>query len=62
MKMDDKERLSEIKKQLAKIENAIKKEFFAPRPVLDGKIRAEYTWANAAKKTLEVYDEVLNKK
>jgi glycosyltransferase involved in cell wall biosynthesis len=44
------------------IKNAIKKEFFAPRPALDEKIRAEYTWENAAKKTLEVYNEVLNKK
>jgi glycosyltransferase involved in cell wall biosynthesis len=44
------------------IKNAIKKELLAPRPVLDDKIRAEYTWENTAKKTLGVYEEVLNKK
>lgn len=44
------------------IKNAIKKELYVPRPVIDEKIREEYTWKNAAKKTLEVYHEVLEKK
>jgi len=43
------------------IKTAIKKEYFAPRPVIDEKIREEYTWKNAAEKTLEVYREVLGK-
>jgi glycosyltransferase involved in cell wall biosynthesis len=41
------------------IKDAIKKEFFAPRPNLDENIKKEYTWENAAKKTLEVYNDVL---
>lgn len=41
------------------IKNAIKKEYFAPRPLIDEKIRQEYTWENAAKRTLEVYKKVL---
>jgi len=41
------------------IKNALKKEYFAPRPVIDEKIKSEYTWENAAKKTLEVYKQVL---
>ena len=44
------------------IKNAIKKEYFAPRPVIDEKIRAEYTWENAAKRTSEIYREVLEGK
>lgn len=44
------------------IKNAIKKEYFAPRPVIDEKIREEYTWENAAKRTLEVYKKVLETK
>ncbi len=41
------------------IKKAIKKEYFAPRPLIDEKIRQEYTWENAAKRTLEVYKKVL---
>ncbi len=44
------------------IKDAVKKEYEAPRPVLDVKIRREYTWQNAAEKTFEVYKEVLTKK
>jgi glycosyltransferase involved in cell wall biosynthesis len=44
------------------IKNAIKKEYFAPRPSIDEKIREEYTWENAAKRTLEVYKKVLKTK
>ncbi|MFZ2664579.1 MAG: glycosyltransferase [Patescibacteria group bacterium] len=43
------------------IKSAIKKEYYAPRPAVDAKIKEEYTWKNAAKKTLEVYNEVLKK-
>jgi glycosyltransferase involved in cell wall biosynthesis len=43
------------------IKIAIKKEYNAPRPVIDAKIKEEYTWKNAAKKTFEVYNEVLKK-
>lgn len=43
------------------IKVAIKKEYGAPRPVIDAKIKEEYTWKNAAKKTFEVYNEVLKK-
>ena len=42
------------------ITEAIKKEYFEPRPVLDEKIRKEYTWQNAAEKTLSVYEDVLS--
>lgn len=41
------------------IKEAIKKEYSAKRPVLSESIKREYTWENAAKKTLEVYREVL---
>ncbi len=44
------------------IKEAIKKEYFAPRPVLKEDIRKEYTWKNAASKTLEVYKSVLKKR
>lgn len=44
------------------IKNAIKKEYFAPRPAIDERIRAEYTWENAAKRTLEIYKKVLETK
>ncbi len=43
------------------IKQALKQEFFAPRPQIDEKMRAEYTWENTAKKTLEVYKKVLGK-
>jgi len=44
------------------IKDAVKKEYFEPRPVLDEKIRKEYTWKNAAEKTLTVYEDVLSSK
>lgn len=44
------------------IKKAIKKEYFAPRPVIDERTRQEYTWENAAKRTLEVYKKVLETK
>jgi len=44
------------------IKEAIKSEYYSPRPVLDEKIREEYTWRNAAEKTLEVYKTVLKRK
>ncbi|HSX39792.1 MAG TPA: glycosyltransferase [Candidatus Saccharimonadales bacterium] len=37
------------------IELALEKEFFAPRPILAPEILREYTWENAAKKTLAIY-------
>ena len=43
------------------ITEALKKEYLAPRPVLEDKIRKEYTWENAAKKTLVVYKQLLEK-
>lgn len=42
------------------IQEAIAKEFFAPRPVVSDLVLKSYTWENAAKKTLEVYNEVLD--
>jgi len=44
------------------IKEAIKKEYFEPRPVLDEGVRKEYTWENAAEKTLSVYEDVLSSK
>ncbi|MFH1648180.1 MAG: glycosyltransferase [Patescibacteria group bacterium] len=44
------------------IKEAIKKEYYAKRPELSEKVKEEYTWENAAKQTLEVYEEVLDKK
>ena len=44
------------------IKEAIEKEFYALRPILDEKIREEYTWKNAAEKTLEVYNNVIKSK
>jgi glycosyltransferase involved in cell wall biosynthesis len=44
------------------IKEAIKKEYFAPRPRLDEKIRKDYTWENAAEKTLEVYEGIIKNK
>ncbi len=38
---------------------AIKKELLAPRPVLPQTLREEFTWENAAKKTLSIYNELL---
>ena len=42
--------------------SAIEKEYFAPRPKISTEMKKEYTWENAAKKTLEVYSSVLNRK
>lgn len=44
------------------IKDAIKKEYYAKRPVLDSKIKKEYTWKNAAKQTFDVYNELLKDK
>lgn len=41
---------------------AILKEYYAPRPNISDEMKKEYTWENAAKKTLEVYESVLNGK
>lgn len=42
------------------IKEAIKKEYYAPRPKIDQKMRQEFTWENAAKKTLQVYERLLS--
>lgn len=39
--------------------NAIEKEFYAPRPILPERMKKDYTWENAAKKTLNIYQKVL---
>lgn len=41
------------------IKEAIKKEYYAKRPELDQKMRREYTWENAAKKTYQAYERLL---
>lgn len=41
------------------IEQAISREYFAKRPNLGSSELREYTWVNAAKKTLEVYNSLL---
>lgn len=41
------------------IKEAIKKEYYAERPILKENIRKDYTWKNAAEKTLEVYEEII---
>jgi glycosyltransferase involved in cell wall biosynthesis len=41
------------------IKNAIKKEYYAKRPVIDQEMRREYTWKNAAAKTKKVYQDLL---
>ena len=43
------------------IKTAIAKELSSPRPVIDEIMKKEYTWENAAKKTYEVYQGLLNK-
>ena len=43
------------------IAEAIKAQLKAPRPQIEVEMRKEYTWEKAAAKTLEVYQEVLNK-
>lgn len=44
---------------VSSIEHAIEKEYMAKRPIIDDIMLKEYTWHNAAKKTLEVYRKVL---
>ncbi len=41
---------------------AIEKELKAPRPLLSDDMRREYTWENAARKTLEIYNCILDEK
>ena len=43
------------------IAGAVKAQLKAPRPQIEVQMRKEYTWEKAAAKTLEVYQEVLNK-
>ncbi|OGC69763.1 hypothetical protein A2415_04785 [candidate division WWE3 bacterium RIFOXYC1_FULL_39_7] len=42
------------------IKTALKREFYAPRPVVDEHTKQEYTWENAAQKTLEIYNKLLS--
>jgi len=42
------------------IMKAIRKEYYAKRPQIDEKMKREYTWKSAAKKTLEVYKNLLS--
>ncbi len=42
------------------IKEAIKKEYYAPRPKINEKMKKEFTWKNAAKKTKKVYEELLS--
>ncbi len=44
----------------ASIVEAIKTEYLKNRPKLSAEFRKEYTWKNTAKKTLEIYNKVLN--
>ena len=41
------------------IQHAIEKEYYAPRPVVPDGLLKEYTWENAARKTLAVYEELM---
>lgn len=41
------------------IARSIKMEYYAPRPSVDLNLKAEYTWENAARETLAVYNELL---
>jgi glycosyltransferase involved in cell wall biosynthesis len=41
------------------IEEAIAKEYYAPRPTISDLVLKSYTWENAAKKTLEVYNDLI---
>lgn len=43
----------------ASIQEAILREYSRPRPEIDEGIKREFTWENAAKKTLEAYNELL---
>ncbi len=42
------------------IKEAIHKAYLAPRPILPEKMKEEYTWKNAASKTLAVYRKLVN--
>lgn len=42
------------------IKLAIKNELLRKRPVLPNQFKKEFTWENTAKKTLEIYEKVLN--
>lgn len=42
------------------IKEAIKKEYYAPRPDLSETFKNSYTWKNTAKETLEAYNSLLN--
>lgn len=44
---------------ISSIKEAIKKAYYAPRPVLPPHVRAEYTWQKAAQDTLAVYEKLL---
>jgi len=44
------------------IKEAIKKEYYAKRPKISEEMKTKYTWENAAKQTLEVYNELLKDK
>lgn len=46
---------------ISTIKTAIYKEYLAPRPLVDETLRKEYTWKNAALKTLASYAQVLGK-
>jgi len=50
-----------IPEDVCSIKNAVKKAYFAPKPVIPDSMRSSYTWENAAKKTYLVYQEVLQK-
>lgn len=43
------------------ISDAILKAYNAPRPIIPDDLKIQYTWETAAKKTLAVYERVLNK-
>lgn len=43
------------------IKEAIEKEYFSERPLINSSMLLEYTWENAAKKTMEVYKSLVNK-
>ncbi len=46
---------------ITSIKDALKKEYFSPRPNDLEDLKREYTWENAAKKTLDVYNKLLAK-
>jgi glycosyltransferase involved in cell wall biosynthesis len=44
---------------ISSIAEAIKKELGSKRPTIDARMRKEYTWKNAADKTLQMYEKLL---